>query len=127
MHLRFSGEQFGGEIERNSGLSFRLIKGQPLDQEFIEFGKTPAQLANRRGFQRQQFTVPEGLYRRGARRAIQDRQFAKEIAFTIKRQIALGSIDANEGACPSLLQNVERSGIVALADDELSFFKGHRF
>ena len=49
VHLRFCRKQFCGEIERNSRLRFGLVSGKSLGQQFIEFWKMSAQVADRRG------------------------------------------------------------------------------
>src|SRR5262249_2428714 len=48
-------------------------------------------------------------------------------AFAVKCQIALRSIGADKGTRPALLQNVERSGVVSFADNQISLFKSGRF
>ena len=70
VHLRFGRKQLGREIKRNTRFGFRLIKRKPLAQQFIEFRKPAAQVANCRGLQRQQFAISKGLHRRRARRAV---------------------------------------------------------
>src|SRR5262245_39830499 len=44
VHLRFRREHLACEIEWNTRLSFCLIKGEPLAQQFVEFRKSPAEI-----------------------------------------------------------------------------------
>ena len=85
-----------------------------------------AQIEHRLRIEREQLAVGERFHRSGARRSIQDRQLAEEIAFTIKRQILLPAVHANECARSALLEHVHWPGRFALANNQVAFGRADR-
>ena len=121
MHLRFRRQHFGGEIERNARFAFSPGKARDARSAISRIPETGGEDPDRLRFKGKQLAIGERFYRRRARRAIQDRQFAKEIAFAIEGEIAFPSVDAGKRARPSFLNHVKRTGAVALPDDQLAF------
>ena len=88
----FGRQHLGREIERHARFRFGLVLREPLLHQLAEFRIAAFQVADRFRFEGEQAAVAERLDRRRARRAVQDREFAEEIALAIEGEIVLRAI-----------------------------------
>ena len=105
----FGRQHLGREIERHARFRFGLVLREPFLHQLAEFRVAAFQVANRVGFEREQAAIAERLDRGGAGRAIQDREFAEEIAVAIEGKILLRAIVGLESARPPFLENEHRA------------------
>ncbi len=118
----FGRQHLGREIERHARFRFGLVLREPFLHQPAEFRVTAFQVAHRVRFEREEAAIAEGFDRSGARRAVQDREFAKEIAVAIEGEILLRAVVGMESARPSFLENEHRAGRIALPDNGVAFW-----
>ena len=121
---QFGGQRFLSEIERDAGDVLVIVLRNPFLDARPKFGIGPQQSGKRVLPERGERAVRHRLDARRARRILEDRQLAEEVAFPVVGDVPPPTLLLHKHAKAPLLHDVHRARGIPFANHQLARFHG---